>query len=264
MLASRIKKILKEDGVTIGTWMSMAHVSIAEILSAAGYDWVVIDTEHGAIDVSEVQPLIIAIENGGAIPLVRLTWNDPKQAKVLLDAGAAGLLVPMVNSKEDAELAVNYSKYPPVGSRGAGLARAHSYGVAFDEYVRDANRDSLLIIQIEHIDAVRNIDDILSVGNIDGVFIGPYDLSMSMGFPGDLNHPEVEAAKQRVLDAAIAHGLAPGIHLVHPDSIGKELKPCIDLGFRFIALGTDILFLGDSCRQIHTNARKIIEAKSGS
>jgi 2-dehydro-3-deoxyglucarate aldolase len=262
MLASRIKKTLKANGVSIGTWMSMAHVSIAEILASAGYDWVVIDMEHGAIDVSEVLPLIIAIERGGAIPLVRLTWNDPKQAKVVLDSGAAGLLVPMVNSKAEAELAVEYSKYPPMGARGTGLARAHGYGPNFKQYIQDANRDSLLIIQIEHIDAVESIDDILSVKGIDGVFIGPYDLSMSMELPGELTHPKVEAAKQRVLEAAVAHGLAPGIHLVHPDAIKKELKPCMESGYRFIALGTDILFLGDSCRQIQVEARRLLEGKS--
>lgn len=264
MLASRIKKILNEGGISIGTWMSMAHISIAEILAAAGYDWVVIDTEHGAIDVSEVLPLIIAIENGGAVPLVRLTWNDPIQAKVVLDAGSAGLLVPMVNSRQDAEFAVEYAKYPPIGSRGTGLARAHGYGVSFKEYVRDANRDSLLIVQIEHVDAVQNIDEILSVEGIDGVFIGPYDLSMSMGIPGELDHPDVEAAKERVLKATQDKGLAPGIHLVHPDMVENRLETAIDQGYRFIALGTDILFLGDSCRQIHSNARKALKVKSGS
>ena len=191
MLASKIKKLIEADGVSIGSWMSMAHVSIAEIIAAAGYDWVVIDTEHGAISVSDVMPLIIAIENRGAIPLVRLTWNDPIQAKVVLDSGAAGVLVPMVNNKEDAQLAVEAAKYPPLGARGTGLARAQNYGVAFEAYVRDANRDGLLIVQIEHIEAVNNIDEILSVPGIDGTFIGPYDLSMSMGKPGKLNDPDV-------------------------------------------------------------------------
>jgi 2-dehydro-3-deoxyglucarate aldolase len=232
------------------------------MLAAAGYDWVVIDTEHGAINISEVMPLIIAIENRGAIPLVRLAWNDPIQAKVVLDSGAAGVLVPMVNSKEDAQLAVEATKYPPMGARGTGLARAQDYGVAFDEYVRDANRDGLLIVQIEHIEAVNNIDEILSVPGIDGTFIGPYDLSMSMGMPGKLNDPEVETAKQRVLEATMEHGLVPGIHLVHPEKVGEALGPSIELGYRFIALGTDILFLGDSCRKTHADARKILKAKS--
>ena len=262
MLAAKIKQTFKEGKVSIGSWMSMAHVSIAEILASAGYDWVVIETEHTAIDVSEVLHLIIAIGGSGAIPLVRLAWNDPIQAKAVMDSGAAGILVPMVNSKTDAELAVKSIKYPPLGFRGVGLARAQGYGVTFDTYVRDANRDSLLMVQIEHIDAARNIDEILSVPGIDGTFIGPYDLSMSMGLPGELDHPEVEAAKRRVLEATKAHGLIPGIHLVHPDTAAQEMQDCVALGYRFIALGTDILFLGDSCRKLHADARAILEGTS--
>ena len=239
----------------------MAHVSIAEILAAAGYDWVVIETEHTAIDVSEVLRLIVAIEGRGSIPLVRLAWNDPIQAKAVMDSGAAGVLVPMVNSKADAVRAVQSVKYPPVGSRGVGLARAQGYGVTLDEYVRNANRDSLLMVQIEHVDAVKNIDEILSVPGIDGTFIGPYDLSLSMGLAGQLRHPDVESAKQSVLKATLAHGMIPGIHLVHPDAAVDELKKCVHLGYRFIALGTDILFLGDSCRSLHALARSILEGQ---
>jgi 2-keto-3-deoxy-L-rhamnonate aldolase RhmA len=114
-------------------------------------------------------------------------------------------------------------------------------------------------VQIEHIEAVQNIDEILAVPGIDGTFIGPYDLSMSLGLAGQLNHPEVEAAKQRVLEATKAHGLVPGIHLVHPDTAADEIQRCVELGYRFIALGTDILFLGDSARLLHEIARKALE-----
>jgi len=259
MLAAGIKQVLKEGRISIGSWMSMAHVSIAEILALAGYDWVVIETEHTAIDVSEALRLIIAIEGRGSIPLVRLAWNDPVQAKAVMDSGAAGVLVPMVNTKDDAELAVRSVKYPPLGFRGAGLARAQDYGMTFDAYVRDANDSSLLFVQIEHAQAVRNIDDILSVPGIDGTFIGPYDLSLSMGLPGQLHHPEVESAKQAVLEATMAHGLIPGIHLVHPDTAAEEMRTCVGLGYRFIALGTDILFLGDFSRKLSIDARAILD-----
>jgi 2-keto-3-deoxy-L-rhamnonate aldolase RhmA len=255
MNAAGIKRTLRSGGVSIGSWMSMAHVSIAEILASAGYDWVVIETEHTAIDVSEVLKLIIAIEGRGAVPLVRLAWNDPVQCKAVLDSGAAGVLVPMVNTKTDAELAVKSVKYPPMGFRGVGLARAHGYGQTFDEYVRTANDDTLLMVQIEHIEAVRNIDEILSVPGIDGTFIGPYDLSMSLGIPGQLAHPDLVAAKKRVLAATIAHGLVPGIHLVHPDHAERDVRAVVADGFRFIALGTDILFLGDAARSLHRVVR---------
>ena len=258
MLARKIKDKLNSGKVSIGSWMSMAHPSIAEILAMAGYDWVVIETEHTAIDVSEVLRLIIAIEQRGSIPLVRLAWNDPIQAKAVLDSGAAGIIVPMVNTKADAELAVKMTKYPPMGFRGVGLARAQGYGVHFDEYVKCANADTLLLLQIEHIDAVNNIDEILSVPGIDGTYIGPYDLSMSLGIPGQLNHPDVINAKNKVLDAALKRGLVAGIHCVHSDTAYTDSKLAIQQGYRFIAIGTDILFLGNSARSVYAEIQKNI------
>jgi 2-dehydro-3-deoxyglucarate aldolase len=251
MLARGIKEKMRRGEPSIGTWQSMAHESISEILAMAGYDFVVIETEHTAIDVSEVLRLIIAIEQRGSIPLVRLAWVDPIQAKAVLDSGAAGVLVPMVNTKANAELCVQMTKYPPLGARGVGLARAQGYGERFDEYVKHANDDSLLIVQIEHKTAVENIEEILSVPGIDGTFIGPYDLSMSLGIPGQINHPDVVAAKKKVLDATLAHGLIAGIHFVHPTSAAADCKAAVAAGYRFIAIGTDILFLGDSARAVH-------------
>ena len=259
MLARKIKEKIRNGEASIGSWMSMAHTSIAEILAMAGYDWVVIETEHTAIDVSEVMRLIMAIEQRGSIPLVRLAWNDPIQAKAVLDAGAAGVLVPSVNTKEDARLAVGMTKYPPLGFRGVGLARAHGYGTTFGEYISNANSDTLLMLQIEHIDAVNNIDEILSIEGIDGTFIGPYDLSMSLGVPGQLSHPDVVKAQKKVLDATVAKGLIAGIHLVHPDSASEESPEIIGMGYQFIALGTDILFLGDSARELQKNVRKFCQ-----
>lgn len=258
MLAASIKATLRADRVSVGSWMSMAHPSIAEILAGAGYPWVVVETEHTAIDNSETLRLIMAIERGGAIPLVRLAWNDPIQCKAVLDSGAAGVIVPMVNTRAEAELAVRSAKYPPVGFRGVGLARAQGYGATFAEYVREANDSTLVIVQIEHRDAVANIEEILDVPGIDGTFIGPYDLSMSMGLPGQLDHPEVVAARQTVLSATRARGLAAGIHLVHPDRAATDLARYVAEGYRFIALGTDILFLGDSARALAATARATI------
>ena len=259
MLARVIKEAWGRGEPTIGTWMSMAHLSIAEILANAGYDFVVVDTEHTAIDVSEVLPLLVAIEQGGSLPLVRLAGIDPIQAKAVLDSGAAGVLVPMVNTKEEAERCVQMTKHPPLGERGIGLARAQGYGVDFQEYMASANDDSLLIIQIEHKTAVQNIDEILSVPGIDGTFIGPYDLSMSLGIPGQLNHPDVLAAKKRVLDATLDHGLIAGAHFVHPSTGEADCAEAVEAGYRFIALGTDILFLGDSARALQLCVREHAE-----
>jgi 2-keto-3-deoxy-L-rhamnonate aldolase RhmA len=254
VLAAEIKRKLKAGEVSLGSWMSMGHPSIAEILASAGYEWVVIETEHTAIDNSEVLRLLMAIEGAGAVPLVRLAWNDPIQCKAVLDSGAAGVIVPMINTRADAELAVRSAKYPPLGFRGVGLARAQGYGQRFADYVARANDDTLLIVQIEHHEAVANIEAIVDVPGIDGTFIGPYDLSMSMGLPGQLDHPDVIAARDRVLAATLARGLVAGIHLVHPDRAAADIQTFVDAGYRFIALGTDILFLGDSARLLHAEA----------
>jgi 2-dehydro-3-deoxyglucarate aldolase len=256
VLASTIKEKLARGEPSLGSWMSMAHVSIAEILAAAGYDWVVVETEHTAIDVSEVLPLMVAIERRGAVPLVRLAWNDPIQCKAVLDSGAGGVIVPMVNTRADAERAVAAAKYPPDGIRGVGLARAQGYGQDFDRYVERANADTLVVLQIEHVDAVEQIDEILAVPGVDATFIGPYDLSMSMGLAGQLSHPRVVEARNHVLARTRARGLAAGIHLVHPDRAAADLDSYLDAGYRFIALGTDILFLGDSCRSLIAAARR--------
>lgn len=258
MLAGAIKERLRAGRPAIGGWMSTGHVNNAEILAAAGFDFVVVETEHTAIDVSEVLPLLIAIEGRGSIPLVRLASNDPTQAKAVLDSGAAGVLVPMVNSKADAELAVGSVKYPPQGFRGVGLARAQGYGATFDDYVRRANAETLVVVQIEHKDSVRNIDEILSVPGIDATFIGPYDLSSSLGIAGQLDHPEVLRSTDRVLRSALEHGIAPGIHLVHPERAPADLRRYLALGYRFFALGSDILMLGDSARRLHADARDVL------
>jgi len=258
MLAEKIKQKLKNGKPSIGTWMSMAHPSIAEILAMAGYDWVVVETEHTAIDVSEVLRLIMAIEQRGAIPLVRLAGIDPIQAKAVLDSGAAGVIVPMVNTKAEAELAVAMTKYPPLGTRGVGLARAQGYGVDFDHYVKNANDNTLVIVQIEHIDAVNNIEEILSVPGIDGTFIGPYDLSMSLGVPGQLSHPDVVVAKEKVLKAGLKKGLAAGIHFVQPSTAVSDCEAAVKAGYTFISVGTDILFLGDSARNLQSALKKSI------
>jgi 2-keto-3-deoxy-L-rhamnonate aldolase RhmA len=255
MLAAAVKERLRRREASIGSWLTIAHVSIAEAIAMAGYDWVVVDTEHSAIDVSEALSLFAAIENRGAVPLARLAGIDPVQCKAVLDSGAAGVLVPMVNTKADAELAVEMAKYPPDGKRGVGLARAQGYGEYFNEYVQRANRDTLLIVQIEHKVAVENINDILSVPGIDGTFIGPYDLSMSLGIPGQISHERVAESKRRVREATLARGLSAGIHLVHPGSAAEECDVAINEGYTFIALGTDMQFLREGARTLHAATR---------
>ena len=173
------------------------------------------------------------------------------QAKAVLDSGAAGVHVPMVNTKADAELTVQMAKYPPLGSRGVGLARAQGYGEHFDAYVQNAIADSLLLVQNELRDAVITTEAILSVAGIDGIFIGSYGLSLSPGIPGNLTHPDLLEAKHKVLRATLAQGLIAGAHFVQPRTAASDCQKAISDGYRFIALGTDILLLGDSARALH-------------
>jgi len=253
---NKVKHILKTGGVTVGSWLSLGHESIAEIMSAAGFDWLAIDLEHSVIDVEKLHSLILAIETNECVPLVRLTGNDPNLAKRVMDAGAYGVIVPMIKSAGDAELAVKSIKYPPQGQRSVGIARAHGYGPRFKDYVKVANEESILIIQIEHVASVRNLEEILEVEGIDGLMIGPYDLSGSLGLPGELEHPKVVEAKKKILEVAKEKGIAAGIHVVYPSI--SEFKKCLEEGYRFIAFGADILFLGGSCRDSVKDIKELL------
>ena len=255
-MINKTKQNLKQGKTSIGSWITLAHTAIAEIMAKSGFEWLAIDMEHSAIGIQDMEPLIQVIEASGSVPLVRLWGNDPVLAKKAMDAGAYGVIVPMVNSRQDAEKAVNSIKYPPDGQRGVGLYRAQGYGPGFSEYVETANEQSLVVVQIEHIDGVNNIQDILNVEGIDGVFIGPYDLSGSLGLPGDLKHPKVEEACNRVLDAVRDKKIAAGIHVVQPSI--DDLKRGLDQGYQFIAFGTDFLFLGNSCRDSMREITKLL------
>ena len=158
-------------------------------MSQAGFPWLVVDMEHSVIDLETMQAMFLAMELNKCIPLVRLSGKDKNQVKRVLDAGAYGIIAPMVNTAEEAEMMVNSVKYPPWGERGVGLARAQGYGMIFNDYKEHFNNHSIVICQIEHKDAVENIDAILSVKGIDGILIDPYDLSGSYGIPGEFeNH----------------------------------------------------------------------------
>jgi len=249
MLAGKLKAKLAKKEPVFGGWISLAHPSIGEIFGGAGFDWVAVETEHTSIDNSQVLPMLMGIERVGATPLVRLAGIDPLQAKAVLDAGSAGVLVPMVNSRQDAEACVAMCKYPPLGQRGVGLARAQGYGREFSDYVSRANDETLVLAQIEHVQGVAKVEEILSVEGIDGVYIGPYDLSMSLGLPGQLDHPKVVEAMERVRKAALQAGKTAGIHLLHSRQVLGEAKRHLDLGYRFIALGSDLVILEEQSRE---------------
>jgi len=242
-----MKTKLKNKEVTIGSWITIGHPAIAEIMLKAGFDWLVIDMEHSSITISQAQNLIQIIDMAGCVPLVRVGENDATMIKKVMDAGAHGVIVPMVNSKQDAIKAVNSVKYPPVGTRGVGLARAQGYGLEFEKYKKWVDKESIVIVQIEHIKAVNNFEEILNVDGVDGFIVGPYDLSASMGKPGEFDSFEVKNALRRVMEMAKKMDVVSGFHVISPDS--KEVIKKIKEGYKFIAFSLDILFLGKNCKE---------------
>jgi 2-dehydro-3-deoxyglucarate aldolase len=242
MNRKKMKMLIKNNQLSIGSWVTIGHPAIPEILSNAGFDWLVIDLEHTTIDLSMVQILITVIQSKDMLALVRVSQNEEVIIKRVLDAGADGIVVPMVNSASDAKRAVNYAKYPPLGTRGVGLARAQNYGYEFEAYRNQIN-DIIIIAQIEHVNAINDLQSIVKVDGIDGTIIGPYDLSGSVGIPGKFDDQSVKVLLEKYKSISIEMKKSMGFHIVDSNPESVELK--IEEGYRFIAYGTDFLFMGD-------------------
>jgi 2-dehydro-3-deoxyglucarate aldolase len=232
----------------------MAHPAIPEIMAKAGFDWLTIDLEHSVITIREAEELIRVINLCNVSPLVRTTSNDMQQIKRVMDAGAKGVIVPMVNSEMDARKIVDAIYYPPKGKRGVGLARAQGYGAGFKEYKAWLEEHPVIIVQIEHIDAVNNLEKIFQVEGIDGYIIGPYDLSTSMGIGGQFDHPDFKKAIQKTHETATRLNIPGGIHVIEPNK--KELQDKIAEGFKFIAYSLDIRMLDTMCRDMFAEIKK--------
>ncbi len=250
-----LKEKLRKKELAIGSWITIGHPTVAELMAKSGFDWLAIDMEHSPLSVSECQELIRTIDLCGVPVLVRVAANDAVLIKRAMDAGAHGVIVPMVNSAEEAKNAVASVRYPPVGNRGVGLARAQGYGRDFEQYVPWAKKYAVVVVQIEHIKAVDNIDGILDVEGIDAIIIGPYDLSGSLGKPGEFKDPAVVKAMAKVQKAAAAKGVPPGVHVVSSDE--KLLAERIQQGYSFVAYGVDFLFIHETC----TKGLKAVRAK---
>ncbi len=220
-----------------------------------GFDWLTIDAEHGLFDLQNIAAMVDAIHAKNCFALVRLPECNSIWIRRVLDSGVDGLIVPMVNDKKTAENAIKYTKYPPLGERGFGFSHANNYGENFHDYVKVANDSIALIVQIEHIKGVENIDEILSLKEIDGALIGPYDLAGSMGLVGQPDHPEVKKACQLILEKCQEHGKIPGIHVVKTDV--SKVREEQERGFRFIAYGMDTLFLMEAGKNLKENFKSI-------
>ena len=262
MMNNAFKDALKAGRPQIGLWLGLTSSYSAELLAGAGFDWLLIDGEHAPNNVQTVLTQLQAIAPYPSQPVVRPSWNDPVQIKQLLDIGAQTLLVPMVQNADEARLAVKATRYPPAGIRGVGsaLARASRWNRVPD-YLHQANDAMCVLVQIETREALNNLPQILDVEGVDGVFIGPADLSADMGFSGNPQHPEVQAAIERAIAQIRAAGKAPGI-LMASEPLAKRY---LELGALFVAVGVDTTLLarGAEALAARFGAEKTAQGSSG-
>jgi 2-keto-3-deoxy-L-rhamnonate aldolase RhmA len=228
----------------VGTLITLPCAEIADALSRLSFDWLWLDLEHGNLDFRDAQMLVQAIGERCAA-IVRVPSQDEVWLKKVLDIGIDGIIVPQVKTAEEAQRIVNLCLYPPQGVRGVGIARAQGYGISFQEYVQQANDRTAIILQIEHIDAVKNIHEILAVEGVDAVLIGPYDLSGSLHKLGQVQDSEVINTIQSILHACKQHNVPAGIFCATPEQAAHWQKAGVNL----LAIGTDITFLWRAAQQ---------------
>lgn len=243
---------LKQPNPAIGTMLTFYAPEVAEVLSLCGFDWFFIDMEHGSFSVESAQHTIQALR-GNCSALVRAPENSPVWIKRVLDIGSDGIIVPQVNSAEEARRAVAAARYPPLGERPVGIGRAHGYGLSFGEYVATANERVALIVQIEHIEAVNQLDEMLTLKGIDGFLIGPYDLSGSMNRLGQVKSEPVQTEIRRIKSKCLGAAMPFGIFVLDPSDAQREIED----GCGFIAVGTDASLLTRSAK----NALSMIHTK---
>lgn len=258
MQQESIRESLLDREVSFGTWIQIGHAAVAEVLAEAGYDWIAVDCEHTDIGVEGFTDLARGMHGRGPISLARVRENDTLAIRQVLDAGAAGVIVPLVNTADEARRAVAAARFPPEGRRGFSFARMNNYGEDFDEYAATANRRVAVVVMAETREAVDNIDEIVAVEGVDGVFVGPYDMSGSYGVPGQTDHERVRQGCRRILDACRRAGRSAGLHVVEPDE--GAIDRAVADGFNFIALGVDTVFLGNASRHALRTARSSMTA----
>ena len=252
--------MFRKKETTIGSWITFSDPAIAEIMAKSGFDWLVVDMEHSALSFNQAQEIIRIIDLCNVTPLVRVMENNPELIKRFMDIGAHGIIIPMINSKSDAERAVNAVKYPPLGTRGVGLSRAQDYSLDLESYREWNQKNSIVIVQIEHIKGVENLQSIIDVDGVDGLIIGPYDLSASLGCPGEFEHTLVQEAFQTITTAIKDSSKPLGYHVVEPNVEAALDK--LKQGYTFLAFGVDFLFFSINCRdKINLLRKEIIDLK---
>lgn len=244
MFANHARRRLAAGEPSIGTWLSLPSPENAEYVSKLGFDWLTVDTEHNPVDIRTLAQMFAAMSGSGTAPMVRIPWNNGENFKRVLDAGAWGIVVPMVNSRAEAEQAVEFTRYAPLGNRSVGGGRhAMSFGTTASEYYSHANDEILLVLQIEHIDGVENADEIMSVPGVDAMFIGPNDLAASMGLglgvPLESDHPRMIEAIQHAREACTRNGVAPGIHCSSAAAVNQRISE----GFQYCAMASELRYM---------------------
>ena len=235
-----LRQKLKDGKVSIGSWMQLNSPDVAEIMGQAGFDWISVDMEHGSISSSDLPNLFRALELGNTLPLARISEGTLTNCKQALDAGAGGLIIPMILDEKQLKEIISWCCWPPKGVRGVGYSRANLFGKHFDVYNQES-QTPLIVAQIEHIKAVENLEEILKIEGLDAIFIGPYDLSASMGLTGSFEHPDyIEVVKKIVKIAKIA-SIPAGIHVIEPNQL--KLKNAINEGYKLLAFSIDGQFI---------------------
>lgn len=242
-----LKSKLLNKQYTIGSWLMTNSTVVADVMTYSGLDWLVIDHEHTCTEFFHIENLITQIQKNNAEALVRVAKNDEVFIKKSLDAGANGVIVPMVKTLKEAQAAIEYCFYPPHGKRGVGLYRAQKYGYDFERYVSNHHKEITLILQVEHIDILKDLEAISKLELIDGFIVGPYDFSASMGKPGEFNDSDVANALGEVEKIITKSQKSLGFHIIQPDPllVFERRKS----GYNFFAFSIDYLFIGNAIRE---------------
>ncbi len=248
-MQNTLRRKLGNGERTFGAWISSGSPNAVDLLRNLPFDWFVIDMEHSPVGIETVGQMIQVLNGSVVTPIVRVGQTDQALIKAVLDAGAHGVLVPLVNSAEEAERAVRFSKYPPVGVRGLAAAKASDYGLSLASYIRTANQETSVIVQIETAEALERVSEIVSVKGVDMAFVGPSDLTLNLGLVDDRSNPKVAEAMVKVVKACDDAGKVAGVMATSLD----EARLAVKRGFRFIALASDV-------RYIAMGAKSFLEA----
>ncbi|MFT5562105.1 MAG: 4-hydroxy-2-oxoheptanedioate aldolase [Candidatus Azotimanducaceae bacterium] len=244
MRENHVLRAWREGGQTVGGWLSVGNAFTAESMAHVGFDWLCVDMQHGMIDYQDVKVMLPAISTTKTIPFVRVPWNEPYEIMKVLDAGAYGVIVPLINNRQEAEKAVAACRYPPEGNRSFGPARAAMYGGK--NYAEESNNEIACIAMIETAEGIENLEQIATTKGLDAIYIGPSDLGYGLGLgPMAFEDPKHKETVENILAACKKAGIAAGIHTGSLD----YSKRYLEMGFNLVTLGTDSAFMGRLARQ---------------